>query len=157
MPNLDKQRRLSGAQPSRCAAPSRGNRPTLRGAFGTSLLFAVAFEGSACAMSPADKPAVNCTVENLEKLPAGLRQQEAVCGPLGRAVEAAAAKAALAPGAVTLRVVVDSQYKLAATATVNGTALPEQKLGSSDRPLTTGSIEMLASAVAAQLAEFGAK
>ncbi len=136
---------------------NRANRRTMLSACGSSLLIAAAFEGSACAMRPADKSSVSCTVQNLEKLPADLRHQESICGPLVSAAQTAAGKAALASNAVTLRVVVDSPYKLAATAIVNGTALPEQKLASADRPLTSGSIEMLAGALASQLADFGAK
>ena len=131
------------------ARMSRGR--TKLGTYGSILLVVSAFEGSACAMRPAAQTAVECTVENADKLPAELRQAEAVCGPIRRAVqEVAASRPALAP--ISVRVVVESAYKIAVTAGVNGVALPVQKLGSADRPLTVKSMERLASAVAAQLA-----
>jgi len=104
-------------------------------------------------MRPANQEAVDCTVENADKLPGELRGSEAVCGPIVRAVTS---KADLNGKAVSLRVVVDSPYKVTVTATVNGTALPEQKLASSDRALTNASIERLGNAVAEQVANFGA-
>ena len=104
-------------------------------------------------MRPASHQAVNCTVENADKLPDALRGSDAVCGPIVRAVKS---QADLSGKAVAVRVVVNSAYKATVTATVNGTALPEQKLASSDRAITDAALERLGNAVAAQVANFGA-
>ena len=105
-------------------------------------------------MRPADRQAVDCTVENADRLPAELRGADAICGPISRA---AAANAASGAPSVTIRVVVDSPYKLSVTAMVNGTALPEQKLASADRTLTPEAIERLASTIAGEIASFAAQ
>lgn len=120
------------------------------------LLVATAIEGSACAMQPSEGSSLKCTVEGAAKLPAELGSDEAICAPIARAVQDAAKGAGLAPAAVSVRVRVLSADTLEATTMVNGTALPAQKLRSSDRAVTRGSIERFAGAVARQLAEFAA-
>ena len=108
--------------------------------------------GSACAMSPGQDQAWTCTVENAAKLPAEAGDAESVCAAMKEAAVAAAGPSLLNSGAVSVRVTVESQHKLSAVAIVGGRALPEQKLAISDRVLSPGSIEMLARAVANQLA-----
>ena len=46
--------------------------------FDPLLLCAVAFEGSACAMRPADSKTIACSIENGDKLPAALRARAAL-------------------------------------------------------------------------------
>lgn len=107
-------------------------------------------------MQPRETQSVNCAVEGADKLPPELREDGAVCGPLVRAAQAAAAEANIDAGALSLKVRALAPHLLSATVTVDGVALPEQKLGASDRPLNPRSIDMLARALAGQLAEYGA-
>lgn len=107
-------------------------------------------------MRASDSQSVECSVQDADRLPGDLRREGAVCGPLGRAVASAALEAKLPPEAVNVHVTVLAPHLISARLTVDGTALPEQKLGSSNRPLNTRSIDMLAGALAGQVAEFGA-
>lgn len=133
-----------------------GARRGWRVAVGPLLLCAVAIEGSACAMQPAASQDIRCTVEQADRLPPELRQDGAICGPLGRAVAAAAAQAGVPRESVAVKVKALSPYLLAVTVSVDGADLPEQKLGSSDRALTTASIDRLGIGLARQLTEFAA-
>ena len=99
---------------------------------------------------------IACVVEQSDKLPPDLRLDGAVCGPIGRAVGAAAVQAGIAREAVTVKARAVSPYLMAVTVNVDGVDLPEQKLGSSDRALTTASIDRFAAGLARQVTEFAA-
>lgn len=107
-------------------------------------------------MQPEEKQSVRCSVEDSGKLPPELRAAGAICDPIERAVHAAAANSSLALDSVSVKVKVVTPYLLAVSMTVEGQDLPEQKLGSSDRALTRGSIERLAAGVARRLGDYAA-
>lgn len=115
-------------------------------------LLAVAAPGSAPAMANASQP-IRCTVEGQAKLAAGLRGDNALCGPLTRALAGSAAKAGVAGRRVALKLRATSPYRLGVTMLVDGVALPERKLTSADRPIGPDSINRLATSLANQLAE----
>ena len=113
-----------------------------------ALAFALALAsgGNACAMSPAADPA-RCRVVGGEKLPADSGGAEALCAAIERSA------AARAPGvAYSVEIRVRSASGLSATLIADGRKLPEQSLRISDRPLTKGSLERFAEALAEQLA-----
>ena len=118
---------------------------------GALLLLAAGIEGSACAMQADQGSALRCAVKGEAKLPDELRQGNALCAALGRALEGAAARSGLDAGSIALTVRVDSPSMLAATTAISGRALPEQRLGVADRPLNLRSVERFGAALAAQL------
>lgn len=103
--------------------------------------------GSACAMESTTKSTGGCEVSGAELLPAETGGADALC----QAIAAARGPAAAAPAAVHIRVL--SDHMIAATQTLaDGRSLPEVKTARSDRPLGRRSFEMLAQALAEQLA-----
>jgi hypothetical protein len=111
-------------------------------------LTAISAAGSACAMS-SPTPPVDCRVVGGGKLPAETGGADAVC----KAISLAAGK--VAPGRrFSVEVKVLGRSALAATVTTaDGSILPEQKMASSDRSLTRGSIERFARALAGAVAQ----
>ena len=99
------------------------------------------------------RPAVHCEVIGADKLPAEAGGSDALCAAI---VEAAAAQGVGSNAHVAIRVLSPSGVAAVAT-TADGKALPEQRMASSDRPLTQGAFERFAIAIAAQLAGAGAK
>ena len=103
--------------------------------------------GSACAMDRPTTQAAGCQVSGAELLPAETGGAAALCS----AIAAARGDGAAAPASVHVRVI--SEHMLAATQTLaDGRSLPEVKTARSDRPLGRRSFDMLAEALAAQLA-----
>lgn len=137
-----------------CTVPA--NRRRALRSVAPLLLCAVAFEGSACAMRPADSKTIACSIENGDKLPPALRADGAVCGPITRSTLAAAEQSGISSQAVAIKVKAVTPYLLAVTLSVDGATLPEQKLGSSDRALTPSAIDRLAAGLARQLTIFAA-
>lgn len=118
-------------------------------------LVAAASSGSACAMnnpkSDAMADAVHCSVQRAEKLPAGLTES-AVCEAVRQAAAEELKRARLAPGSLAVKISVESDTKVIATATLNGKTLPEHRVAISDRVLNVSAIQMLARAIAADIA-----
>lgn len=106
-------------------------------------------------MQPSKEPSANCTVVNAAKNAAPLQDAE-ICGPIERAVELAAKDAGIGPGAVSVRVEILSPHSLAATTLVDGHALPPQRVDVSDRTLGASSVNLLAQAIATQIAQHSA-
>ena len=92
-----------------------------------------------------------CSVEFAGKLPAGLTEN-AVCEAINQAAGPALKRAGLAPAALSVKVRVESESKVVATATLGGKALPEHRVATSDSALNTSAIQMLARAIAAEVA-----
>jgi len=116
-------------------------------------LLAAAGGGSACAMNSPNAPAdaVHCSVEFAGKLPAGLTEN-AVCEAIRQTAAPALESARLAPASLSVKVRVESDSKVVATATLAGKALPEHRVAISDRALNVSAIQMLARAIAAEVA-----
>ncbi|MBV9528973.1 MAG: hypothetical protein JOZ79_11510 [Sphingomonas sp.] len=95
--------------------------------------------------------AIRCSVERAEKLPAGLNT-DTLCATIRGAGGAALNRAGLDPSALSVRITVDSERKLSATATLNGRTLPEHHVGISDRSLNARAVELLATAIAGEVA-----
>ena len=116
---------------------------------GWILLVAVAlFSGNACAMNAPDNRTPNCRVVGGEKLALGSGGAAALCAAIERAVSARVpGKAA----SVEVRILPNSM--MAATVTVDGRTLPEQKFASMDRELDGRSFERFANSLAEQVAK----
>lgn len=112
-------------------------------------LFVGASGGSACAMTTTDT--VHCSVERAEKLPAGLTDSS-ICNAVRTAAAPALAHGGHSPAALSVRITVESETKLVGTATLSGKALPEHRIGISDRGLNARAVDMLANAIAADIA-----
>ena len=96
--------------------------------------------------SPAPE-AARCTVSGAELLPAASGGADLLCETVRRALSAGGGQAA----SVEVRVL--SPHLLAATTTLSdGRRMPEVKTARTDRPLGQRSFQMLADALAAQLA-----
>jgi hypothetical protein len=104
--------------------------------------------GSACAMEPTTKAQfAGCTVSGGELLPIATGGAAALCAAIAQA------RGAAQPG-VTVDVRVVSPHMMAATQTLaDGRRLAEVKTASADRPLAKSSFDLLAEALAAQLAD----
>lgn len=114
-------------------------------------LLAAASGGSACAMNMSQQDAVQCSVAHAEKLPSNL-SESAICAAIGQAAAPVLDRASLAHEALAVRVSVESDSKLVASATLAGKPLPEQRVATSDRALNAGAVAMLARAIAAEIA-----
>lgn len=117
-----------------------------------ALLLALAVasvSGSACAMSAHSAGAARCHVVDAHKLPGESGGEDALCRSIREAVAAEGIETAYV---VEVRVLSASMIG-AVTTTADGRALAEQKLATSDRPLTRASFERFARVLAAQLAE----
>ncbi|QNM83784.1 hypothetical protein H8M03_05540 [Sphingomonas sabuli] len=102
-------------------------------------------------MGTTSGPAIRCTVENAGKLPADLGGSAGVCAAIERALAPKVAEAGVDASSVTIALAVKSPHQMSAVATVDGRALPQQNVGTTDRPLTAGAIKMLAAALADQI------
>ena len=98
---------------------------------------------------------LRCAIEGEDQLPAETGGEAGVCAAVARAVLPEIERAGIAPASVSVTVTVASPYAMAATASVGGRALPEQKVGISDRPLNARAVQMLADALARELASLG--
>ena len=107
--------------------------------------------GSALAMTSQNPSAVHCSLEQGRKLPKGLAASD-VCTAIQAAVGPALERVGLSPSALSVRVIVESDRKLVASATLGGKPLPEHRIGISDRALNARAVQMLASAIAADIA-----
>jgi hypothetical protein len=121
---------------------------------GALLMSTAAIEGSACAMQPAANPDVRCSLEQSANLPPALRQEEQICGPVSRALAAAAAASGVRADAVAVRVRAVTPQMLTASVSVDGADMPEQSLRISDRALNARSIERFADGLGRQLGQF---
>ena len=120
-----------------------------------ALLLGAAANGSACAMTSTSPQAISCSVEGKDKLPPEIGGEEGICTAIGSAALPALQSAGIAPASFAVAVSVTSEHGMSATASVNGRALPEQKVGISDRPLNARAVQMLAAAVAGELEKLG--
>ncbi len=88
-----------------------------------------------------------CTISGAEKLPPGTGGADALCAVIAKATRSAGAMS------VAVEVRVFSAHMMAATQTLaDGRKLPEVKTARADRPLGRSSFDMLATALADQLA-----
>lgn len=124
-----------------------------KGSVAVALLLAAAASGSACAMSPTSTEQLRCVVQGEENLPAELGGGEAICSEIRRAAAPVLQSAAVSPAAVSVSVKVTSAHTLTAGGSVSGRPLQEQHVATSDRPLTSRAVGMLANAVAAELSK----
>ncbi len=104
-------------------------------------------------MTPTSDQSICCAVVGAEKLPAGLGGESAVCAAITAAAAPALRQSGVSPSAVTITVQVKSNSWISALPEVNGKALYELKVASSDSSLNSRSIDMLATAVAAELSK----
>lgn len=98
--------------------------------------------GGGVTSAGANPSARHCRVLAAEKLGAGSGGADAICAQIERALNAAVPDARYQ---VDVRVV--SPARLSATGTINGRALPEQNLASSDRDLTPAAIGRFARSI----------
>jgi len=112
-------------------------------------LLAGAGGGSAGAMTTTDM--VHCSVERAEKLPAGVTGSS-ICAAVRKAAAPALAQGGHSPAALSVHITIESETKLVGAATLAGKALPEHRIGISDRALNAGAVNMLANAIAADIA-----
>jgi len=105
---------------------------------------AVAGGESACAMTEASRPAIQCTVGGTEKLVAAVGGREAVCAIVQQAMASTQVEAAV-------HVEIVSAHAAVAQATAGGRKFDELRIDISDRELNRQAIERLANAVASQL------
>ena len=99
--------------------------------------------GSACAMN---QPIghTRCHLTGTDKLPAGINTPDPWCSAIDRALSGVGHKPA------SVEIMVQSPYLASAMVTLaDGRQLPAVKVGRSDRPLGSRSIQMLADAIAA--------
>lgn len=101
-------------------------------------------------MNMSQQDAVQCSVARAEKLPSGI-SESIICAAIGQAAAPLLDQAGLSHGSLSVRVSVESDSKLVATATLAGKPLAEQRVATSDRPLNAGAVAMLARAVAAEI------
>lgn len=119
-----------------------------------SLAIAVALSGatsSACAMNAPRDTTLGCSVVGGEQLPAESGGADALCKAI------AAAVAERAPGlGYSVEVHVLPQSRLSASVMLkDGRKLADQKFASMDRPLSSGSFQRFAAAIAAEVAKAG--
>ena len=107
--------------------------------------------GSALAMTIPTTPPIHCSVERGDKLPSGL-SAESVCAVVRNAAAPALERAGLSLAVFSVQVTVDSDRKLSAAATLDGKPLPTHHVGISDRALNARAVQMLAKAIAAEIA-----
>jgi hypothetical protein len=103
--------------------------------------------GSAGAMSSVDPMSMHCSVNNAGKLPAGLTA-DGICA----VIRGITAPALVSSGRLSIEVTVLSNSSIKAAATLDGKPRPEQRVATSDRSLNANAIEMLARAIAAEIA-----
>jgi hypothetical protein len=118
-----------------------------------ALLVTVAASGSACAMNSTPSQSFRCVVEGAERLPPGLGGGDAVCSAVAKAATPVLERNGVDAGAVSVVITVQSASAISAATSVAGKSLPEQKVAISDRSLNPRAIDMLANAVAAELAK----
>ena len=104
-------------------------------------------------MKSASHEGIRCTVEGEGKLPSELGGQAAICSAIASAVLPQLQGAGIAPDAVEVQVFVKSKYMFSAVVSVNGVPRPEQTVGVTDRALNERAVQMLAQAVAGELAK----
>jgi hypothetical protein len=103
--------------------------------------------GGACGMNESASKPGRCQVINGEKLPAELGGEQTLCTAIVQALGPDVANDA------AIEVSVISPYLLSATVIMaDGRRLPAVKVGSSDRPLGSRAVHMLADSIAAQVA-----
>lgn len=124
----------------------------MKSAFRLSLaILAAVSGGGACAMNNLAPDALQCSVSHAEKLPSGL-SEGSICAALRQAAVPALDRIGLATKALSVQIQVESDSKLVATATLAGKTLPEHRVATSDRLLNAKAVEMLAKAIAAEIA-----
>ena len=106
---------------------------------------------SACAMTATSGASIRCAVAGAENLPAELGGEQGVCAAIAVAAAPALGKANIAPYAVSVAVTVKSESRISAVPSVNGKALTEQNVATSDRALNANAIRMLADAIASAI------
>jgi hypothetical protein len=126
----------------------------IKSVLGLGLGLVAGFGGSANAMTSADPASVHCLVKDAGKLPAGL-SGDSVCAAIRAAAAPALAAAGAAGGTLSVHVTVISDSRITAAVTLARKPLPEPRVASSDRPLSAQSIQMLARAIAAEVAAHG--
>ena len=119
-----------------------------------SFAIAVALGGatsSACAMNAPQDKTMGCNVVGGEKLPAESGGADALCKAIATAV------AEKAPGlGYNVEVHVLPQSRLSASVRLqDGRKLADQKFASMDRPLSSGSFQRFAAAIASEVAKAG--
>lgn len=101
-------------------------------------------------MNTGKDAAIHCVVERSDKLPPEL-SADALCAAVRRAATPALERSGLNPTALSVRITVDSDTKLSAFATLNGKILPDHHVGIADRALNERAVDMLATAIAADV------
>jgi hypothetical protein len=104
-------------------------------------------------MNSVSQSGLRCVVDGEEKLPPEVGGPVRLCAAIERAALPQLQNAGIAPVTVAVRVTVKSSSRISAVASIGDRALPEQNVGISDRPLNVRAVDMLAQAVAGQLAK----
>ena len=94
---------------------------------------------------------IRCSVEQAGKLPPTITATT-VCDAIGKAALPALERAGMPPAALSVTVRVESDRKIVAAASLHGKPLPEHRIGISDRALNAHAVDMLAAAIAADIA-----
>jgi len=102
-------------------------------------------------MNSHDALAVHCSVDQAGKLPSGLTAS-GVCATIRRVVAPSLEQAGFTASALSVKIIVESETKLVAATTLAGKALPEHRVAISDRTLNARAVDMLAQAIAAEVA-----
>ena len=95
---------------------------------------------------------LRCVVHGEEKLPAEIGGEPAICAAIADAALPALRRAGISPQSIAVTVTIGSPFLMSAVASVDDRTLPEQKVGISDRQLNALAVQMLADAVARELA-----
>lgn len=103
-------------------------------------------------MNSTSSDALHCAVEGAEKLPPELGGSAAICSAITKAAAPVLNSRRVGAEAVSVVVNVQSASAISAATSVAGKSLPEQKVAISDRTLNARAIDMLANAIAAELA-----
>lgn len=103
-------------------------------------------------MNSVSSQSFRCTVEGESKLPPKLGGEAGVCGSIADTVIPALQRAGIPPNSVAVTVRVKSASRISAVPSIDEQTLPEQHVGISDRPLNARAVQMLADAVARELA-----
>jgi len=96
---------------------------------------------------------IRCSVKLATNLPAEIGGPDAVCAAITQATLPAMQHAGIDASQLSVEVRVMSNHRIAAVAALSGKRLPEHVIDVADRSLNRRAIEMLAAAMAAEVAK----
>ncbi len=94
---------------------------------------------------------IRCTVSGSANLPPEISDRS-LCDAISHAAAPVLAETGVSPGAVTVAIEVKSPSRMGAVVSLGKESSPQQQVASSDRPINSGAVKMLADALARELA-----